>query len=298
MLYEQILTELKDNILTITLNRPDKMNAYTIVMSNELVGAFTQANTNDEVRCIVVTGSGKIFCAGADLSGGAKTFDISGGVPAFDSPVKAGAEIDWSDPQMRDPGGILTLCIFESLKPVIGAINGASAGIGSTMQLPMDIRLASTEARFGFVFTRRGVVPESCSSWFLPRLVGLPKALEWMITGRIFDAKEALDAGLISGIYEPEDLLPAAYRIAREIIDNTSAISVALTRQMLWRMMGADHPIEAHKVESRGFLFLGMSAEAREGIISFLEKRPPHFPGKVSKDMPAFFPWWEKKTYS
>lgn len=299
MIYKQIKTDLKDNILTITLYRPDNMNAYTAVMSNELVDAFTKANANDEVRCIVVTGEGKYFCAGADLSGGAQTFDIKGNVDTFGVSEKNQdeSEIDWNDPKMRDIGGILTLCIFESLKPVIGAINGPAVGIGSTMLLPMDFRIASSEARFGFVFTRRGVVPESCSSWFLPRLVGVSKALDWMMTGRIFTAQDALESGLVSGIYPPNDLLPQAYAIARDIIENTSSLSVAVTRQLLWKMLGADHPMEAHKVESRAFLMLGMSPEAYEGVMSFLEKRPPHFPGKVSKDMPKVFPWWKDRPY-
>jgi enoyl-CoA hydratase/carnithine racemase len=192
----------------------------------------------------------------------------------------------------------MTLRIFESIKPVIGAINGAAVGVGVTMQLPMDIRIASTKARFGFVFARRGIVPEACSSYFLPRIVGISKALEWCYSGRVFDAQEALDGGLVRSLHEPEDLLPAARAIAREIADNTAAVSISLTRQMMWRMLGADHPMEAHKVDSKAIFSRGRTDDAREGVMSFLEKRQPDYPCKPSKDMPEFYPWWEERKYS
>jgi enoyl-CoA hydratase/carnithine racemase len=290
--YEQILTEVSDNILTITLNRPDKMNAYTLKMGDELIDAFTKANQNDDVRCIIVTGAGECFCAGADLSGGIKSFDIK------ELANIKNQDIEWSQPQFRDPGGLISLSIFNSLKPVIGATNGPAIGIGSTMQLPMDFRVASESSRFGFVFAQRGVVPEACSSWFLPKIVGISKALDWTLTGRIFDAEEALKAGLISSIHKPDNLLSDARELAGQIIQKTSQISIALIRQMMWRSLGSDHPMEAHKIESRAFLSMGMSDEAKEGVMSFLEKRPAHFPGKVSKDMPAIFPWWKDKPYS
>jgi enoyl-CoA hydratase/carnithine racemase len=299
MTYEQVATALDKGILTLTLNRPDKMNAFTAQMMHEMIDVFDKANRDDTVRCIVVTGAGKAFCAGADLSQGAKTFDYDS---RPDRPDKAGAgrgpDIDWSSEKLRDGGGMVTLKIFESLKPVIGAINGAAVGIGATMQLPMDIRLASENARYGFVFARRGIVPEACSSYFLPRLVGVSKALEWCMTGRVFPAAEAKAAGLVRDVYAPEDLLPKAYELAREIAENTSAVSIALTRQMLWRMLGADHPMEAHKIDSRGVYATGQTPDAREGVVSFLEKRPPQFPGKVSSGMPAFFPWWSERKYS
>jgi len=264
------------------------MNSITITGINELTDAILQANANDEIGCIIITGAGDSFCAGMDLSGGEKTFDIN--------ELADIGPIDWNDPHFRDPGGVFSLAVYNCLKPVICAVNGPAVGFGATLQLPADFRLASINARFGFVFSRRGVVPEACSNWFLPRIVGIAKSLDWSITGRVFEAKEALEAGLVKGIYEPNDLLPAARELARDIIQNTSAISVALIRQMQWRMLGADHPMQAHEIETKGFFALGMTGEAREGILSFLEKRPPHFPGKVSKDMPAFFPWWDEKA--
>jgi enoyl-CoA hydratase/carnithine racemase len=252
------------------------------------------------VRVVIVTGEGRGFCAGADLSAGAKTFDYDA---RTDRPEKAGVpikngEVEWSHEGVRDGGGRVTLRIYDSLKPVIAAVNGPAVGIGVTMQLPMDIRIASETARFGFVFARRGIVPEACSSWFLPRLVGISKAMEWCATGRVFDAKEALAAGLVSKVVKPEELLPAAHALAREIADNTAPVSVALTRQMLWRMLGADHPMEAHKIDSRGIFARGRQGDAKEGVVSFLEKRPANFPDKVSKDMPSYFPWWKPRSYS
>jgi len=299
MNYTEITYTVADNVATLTLHRPEKLNAFTGVMMSEMIDAFDQADADDQVRAVIVTGSGRAFCAGADLSAGAKTFDYSS---RSDRPEKAGAEsngqIDWSSEAVRDGGGRLTLRIFESKKPVIGAINGAAVGVGATMQLPMDIRIASETARFGFVFARRGIVPEACSSWFLPRIVGISKAMEWCATGRVFDAQEALAGGLVSRVVKPEELLGVAQALAREIAENTAPVSIALTRQMLWRMLGADHPMEAHKIDSRAIFARGRQGDAREGVVSFLEKRPAQFPDRVSKDMPVFYPWWSERKYS
>lgn len=301
MAYETIKYEVKDNILTLTLHRPDKLNAFTGQMMFEMIDAFDKADADDDVRAIIVTGEGRAFCAGADLSAGAKTFDYAAREDRpekANTPVMANGDIDWSHESVRDGGGRLTLRIFESLKPVIGAINGAAVGVGVTMQLPMDIRLASENAKFGFVFARRGIVPEACSSYFLPRVVGISQALEWTYTGRVFGAEEALKGGLVRSIHKPDDLLPAARELAKEIVDNTAAVSVSLTRQMLWRLLGADHPMEAHKIDSRAIYARGASADAKEGVMSFLEKRPANYPCKVSQDMPSFYPWWEERKYS
>ncbi|BCW90071.1 Short-chain-enoyl-CoA hydratase [Alphaproteobacteria bacterium SO-S41] len=300
MAYTEITYDVADKIATITLHRPEKMNAFTGVMMTEMIDAFDKANKDDGVGAIIVTGAGKAFCAGADLSQGAKTFDYDN---RTDRQEKAGAvnadgSIDWSNEAVRDGGGRLTLKIYESLKPVIGAINGAAVGIGVTMQLPMDIRIASETARFGFVFARRGIVPEACSSYFLPRIVGISTATEWCFTGRIFSAQEAKERGLVSYVVPPEELLNKARELAREIVDNTAPVSVALTRQMLWRTLGADHPMEGHKLDSRGVFARGRQADAKEGVMSFLEKRQPVYPNKVSTDMPAYFPWWDERTYS
>ena len=281
MNYQQIRYDVQDRVLTITLNRPDKLNAFTRdVMLPELIDAFDQADKDDNVRAIIVTGAGRAFCAGADLGGG-KSFDYKG----------SGAETH------RDGGGQVTLRIFNCLKPVIAAINGPAVGVGVTMTLAMDIRLAAETARFGFVFARRGIVPEACSSWFLPRIVGIDRALEWSYSGRIFNAEEALQGGLLRSVHPQDELLPAARAIAREIADNTSAVSVALIRQMMWRMLSADHPMEAHKLESLAVYYTGKSADSKEGVTSFLEKRPPNFTNKPSTDMPEFFPWWEERTF-
>ncbi len=300
MTYSEIKYEVASKIATITLHRPDKLNAFTGVMMAEMIDAFDKADADDDVRVVIVTGSGRGFCAGADLSAGAKTFDFAARAARPEKagvPLKNGG-VDWSHEGVRDGGGRLTLRIFESKKPVIGAINGAAVGIGVTMQLPMDIRIASDNARFGFVFARRGIVPEACSSWFLPRLVGISKAMEWCATGRVFDAQEALAGGLVSRVTKPDELLSTAHALARDIADNTSPVSVALTRQMMWRMLGADHPMEAHKIDSRSIYARGRQGDAREGVMSFLEKRPAAFPDKVSQDMPAFYPWWEERKYS
>lgn len=290
--FKTLLLDVADGIATLTLNRPDRMNAFTGQMMTDIIAAFDATDANDDVRAVIVTGAGRAFCAGADLSEGAKTFDYESRDDRPERGDKGSAEY------LRDGGGRVTLRIFESLKPVIGAINGAAVGVGATMQLPMDIRLASTEARFGFVFARRGIVPEACSSWFLPRLVGVSQALEWCYSGRVFAAQEALQGGLVRSLHAPEDLMPAATAIAREIADHAAPVSVALTRQMLWRMLGADHPMEAHKIDSRAIFARGKQADAKEGVTSFLEKRPAAFPNKVSHDMPDFFPWWPDRPFA
>ena len=279
-----LLYEVADGIATITLNRPDKLNAFTRAGAKNMIAAFDKADADDAVRAVVVTGAGRAFCAGADLS--PEPGDANFSTPDQDEP---GVRRDW--------GGLLTLRIFKCLKPVIAAVNGAAVGVGATMQLAMDIRLASEQARYGFVFARRGIVPEAASSWFLPRIVGISKALEWSYSGRLVSAQEALDAGLVRSLHKPDDLLPAAYALAREIADNAAPVSVALTRQMMWRMLGADDPMEAHKIDSRAVQTRGRSADAREGVDSFLEKRPAHFTNKVSSDMPEFFPWWEDRPF-
>jgi enoyl-CoA hydratase/carnithine racemase len=289
MTYEQILTDVKGGILTITLNRPEKLNAFTYVMIDELIDAFGRASENDAVRVVVVTGAGRAFCAGADMSAGASTFDYDAG---------SDSAIDWSDNRVRDGGGRVTLAIYECLKPVIAAVNGAAVGVGVTMQLAMDIRIASDTARFGFVFARRGIVPESCSSWFLPKIVGISQALEWCYSGRLFDAQEAFHGRLVKEVVKPEELLPRAYALAAEIRDNTSPVSVAMVRQMMWRLSALDHPMEAHKIDSRGVFARGSSGDAKEGVNAFLQKRQAKFPDRVSADMPSFFPWWEEKAYS
>ncbi|MBW2281861.1 MAG: crotonase/enoyl-CoA hydratase family protein [Deltaproteobacteria bacterium] len=275
--YQHIQYDVEDRVLTITLNRPEKLNAFTGIMLEELLDAFDRSDADDDVRAVIVTGAGRGFCAGADLSAGPETFDRR-------------ARGD-GDPELhRDGGGLLTLRIYDSLKPVIAAVNGPAVGVGVTMQLPMDVRIASTKARFGFVFARRGLVPEACSSWFLPRVVGINRALEWVFSGRVFEADEALEAGLVREVVEPDQLLPRAREIAQEIAANTSAVSIAASRQMLWRMLGADHPMEAHKADSRGIFHLGRGADAREGVASFLEKRAPEFTLSPSRDLPDLFP--------
>jgi enoyl-CoA hydratase/carnithine racemase len=295
MAYEQIKYEVEDRILTITLNRPDKLNAFTATMQAELIDAFDRADADDGVRAIIVTGAGRGFCAGADLSSGADTFDRD----ARRGPTRrlASGAVDYSDPNVRDGGGQVTLRIFKSLKPVIGAINGPAVGIGVTMQLPMDIRIASDVARFGFVFSQRGIVPEAASSWFLPRLVGISQALEWCYSGRVFDAQEALAGRLVSKVVPADELMTTARALAKSFIDKTAPVSIALIRQMMWRMLGADDPMEAHKVDSRGIYARGRSDDVKEGVTSFLEKRPAEFQNKVSADMPDYFPWWDERPY-
>ncbi|MES2071711.1 MAG: crotonase/enoyl-CoA hydratase family protein [Pseudomonadota bacterium] len=300
MTYDTIKYEISEHILTITLNRPDKLNAFTGQMIVDLIDAFDRADADDEVRAIILTGAGRAFCAGADLSSGAATFDYAKRADRPDkqgTPLSASGEMDWSSELVRDGGGRVTLRIYECLKPVIAAINGPAVGIGITMLLPCDIRLASDEARIGFVFARRGITPEACSSWFLPRLVGIGQALEWTYTGRIMPAQEALAGGLVRSLHKPEELLGAARALALEIVNNAAPVSIALTRQMMWRMSGADHPMEAHKIDSRAIYSRGAAADAKEGVTSFLEKRPAVFSNKVSQDMPSFFPWWQPRPY-
>jgi len=285
MNYEQILYDAQDRILTITLNRPDRLNAWTEQMRQEMIDALSRADADDEIRAIIVTGAGRAFCAGMDMEAGGDTF------------AQKDENGNFNASKHRDGGGQLTLRIFDCVKPIIAAINGPAVGVGATMTLAMDIRLASDKARFGFVFARRGIVPEACSSWFLPRIVGIGKALEWSYSGRLIPAEEALNCGLVRSTHTPDDLLPAANALAREIADNTSAVSVALIRQMMWRMLGADHPMEAHKIDSRGVYYTGKSADAKEGVQSFLEKRPAKYTNKPSKDMPEFFPWWKDRPF-
>ena len=292
MKFECILYDIKDKVLTITLNRPDRLNAYTGQMQSNLIEAFDKAGKDDDIRAIIVTGAGRGFCAGADLGAGGNTFNREV------RNNKGETEGIKDDPEwMRDGGGRTTLAIFDCPKPIIAAFNGPAVGVGVTMTLPMDIRIASEEAKFGFVFARRGLVPEAASSWFLPRVVGINKALEWTFSGRVFSPEEAKEGGLIRSILPADKLLEEANKIAQEIVENTSAVSVAMTRQMLWKLLGADHPMEAHKVDSRAIYELGQGGDAKEGVESFLEKRPPEFPSKVSKDMPKFFPWWEERKF-
>ncbi len=286
---ETLYVEVEDRVATITLNRPDKLNAFNGHMMNDIIAAFDLTDADDDVRAVIVTGAGRAFCAGADLSAGGDSFDRT----KRDDIETGLGEND----VRRDGGGRVALRIFESLKPVIAAVNGPAVGIGATMQLPMDIRLASETARFGFVFSRRGIVMEATSSWFLPRLVGPSTALEWCYSGEVFPAAHAHERGLVRSVHAPDDLLPAARAIARNIAENTAPVSVALTRQMIWRMLGADHPMEAHKVDSRGIDELGRGADVREGVSSFLEKRAPVFPGRVSSDMPSFFPWYAPREF-
>ncbi|WP_373489082.1 crotonase/enoyl-CoA hydratase family protein [Blastomonas sp.] len=285
--YKTIRYDVAEGIATITLNRPEKLNAFTNAMMHEMNAAFGLIDADDDVRAVIVTGEGRAFCAGADL-----TPDGGGGPFASAERVT-----DLSDVRVRDGGGQLTLRIFRCTKPVIGAINGAAVGIGATMQLPMDMRLASTNAKFGFVFARRGIVPEAASAWFLPRLVGQQQALEWCMTGRVFSADEALAGGLVRSIHAPDDLIPAATALAREIIDNTAPVSIALTRAMLWRIPSAPHPMHAHRIDSRAIYTRAQSGDAAEGVASFLGKRAPVYPDRVGSDMPDFYPWWEEPDY-
>lgn len=294
--FTQISLDVDGPVATITLDREAKMNAFTGVMMEELIAAFDVTDADDAVRAVIVTGRGRAFCAGADLSAGAATFDYDA-LGAGGGAVGADGGVDYSHEAVRDGGGRVTLRIFESLKPVIAAVNGAAVGIGATMQLAMDVRMASEAARFGFVFARRGIVPEAGSSWFLPRLVGISQALEWCFSGRVFGADEALNGGLVRSVHKADDLLPAARALALEIAENTAPVSVALTRQMMWRMLGAASPWDAHRLDSRAIWARGRTEDAKEGVMSFLEKRPPVYPDKVSRDMPDFFPWWDEQVY-
>jgi enoyl-CoA hydratase/carnithine racemase len=281
--FGEIRAETADGVLTITLNRPERLNAFTETMRRELIAAFDLADADDAVRAVIVTGEGRGFCAGADLAKGGATFDWRR-AHAAEGGGSDGAGDDWDVP--RDGGGQVSLRIYECTKPVIAAINGPAVGVGITMTLPMDIRLAAEGAKIGFVFTRRGIVPEACSSWFLPRIVGISQAMEWVATGRVFDAQEALAGGLVRSVHAPGDLLPAAHAIAREIADNTAPVSVALGRRLLWRMLGAEHPMAAHRADSRAMYARGQSGDAREGVQSFLEKRPAAFGDRVSDGLP------------
>lgn len=294
-----VLRALADGVLTLTLNRPDKLNAFNTSMAGELVGALSYADHDDAVRAVIVTGAGRGFCAGADLVAGAATFDYDTQRDAEDeiaSPVGESG-IDYAHPDVRDVGGIVSLRVFRCLKPVIAAINGPAVGVGITMTLPMDIRLASTSAKMGFVFVRRGIVPEAASSWFLPRIVGISRAMEWCATGRVFSAEEALAGGLVRSLHAPDELLPAAIAIAREIADNAAPVSVALTRQMLWRGLTQEQPMEAHRLDSRLVYARGRQGDAAEGVTSFLEKRPARYTDRVSRDMPDVYPWWTEAPY-
>ncbi len=282
MTYEQIIYDVEDHILTITLNRPEKLNAFTDQMRDEILDALDRADDDDDVRAIIFTGAGRGFCAGKDLSAGAGTFNHDEDGSGFH----------------RDGGGLVTLRLYDCLKPVIGACNGPAVGIGATMQCAMDVRLASESARYGFVFSKRGIVPEACSSWFLPRVVGISTALEWSYSGRIIEAEEALARRFVRSVHPAEDLLPAARALAQEFAQQTSSVSVTLIRHMMWKMLGADHPMEAHKIDSRGIYHMGKSGDAAEGVQSFLEKRPADFPGTVSQDLPEFFPWWDERDFS
>ncbi|MFM8941188.1 MAG: crotonase/enoyl-CoA hydratase family protein [Phenylobacterium sp.] len=288
--FETIRLEVEDGIATLTLNRPDKLNAFNTQMMQEMIAAFDQTDADDSVRVVIVTGAGRAFCAGADLSAGAATFDYS---------TRGGQDKEARTVEgvQRDGGGLLTLRIYDSLKPVIAAVNGPAVGVGVTMQLAMDIRMASTDAKYGFVFSRRGINPEACSSWFLPRLVGVQTALEWCYSGRVFPAQEAHERGLVRSLHAPEDLLPAARALAREIADNTAPVSIALTRQLIWRMAGASHPMEAHMADSRGIQARGAMADAKEGVTSFLEKRPPRYPDRVSTDLPDIWEHWSAPKF-
>ena len=283
MEYEQIAYDVDGAVATVTLDRPEALNAFTNVMLHELLDAFDRVDADDAVRAVIVTGRGRGFCAGADLSAGGQTFDDGGKDDRARVP--------------RDGGGRLALRIFDCKKPVIAAVNGPAVGVGVTMTLPMDVRLASETARFGFVFARRGIVPEACSSWFLPRVVGISQAAEWVYSGRVFPAEEALRGGLVRSVHPPDELLPAAQALAAEISGSTAPVSVALSRQLLWRMLGASHPMEAHRADSRGIAVQGRSADVREGVEAFLEKRPAVFPGRVTTDLPDLFPEWEDPEF-
>jgi enoyl-CoA hydratase/carnithine racemase len=290
--YEEIEYEVAENIATVTLNRPSRLNAFTAGMVGEVLSAIDTADSDDEVRVIILTGRGRAFSAGADLSAGAQTFDYDD----ERSGDAIGAERVADAAAPRDGCGRITLRLFDCTKPVIAAVNGPAVGMGATMLLAADIRMASETARFGFVFTRRGIAPEGASAWFLPRVVGISQSAEWLYTGRVFDATEAHEAGLVRSVHPEGELIEAARMLAAEMAE-AAPVSVALTRQMLWRMLGADHPMAAHRVDSRAVYATGAGADAREGVLSFLEKRPPRFTGRVSTDLPEIFPDWQQPEY-
>jgi enoyl-CoA hydratase/carnithine racemase len=288
MNYETLRYEVEGRILTLTLNRPERMNAFNGQMCRELIAAFDQADADDGVKAVIVTGAGKAFCAGADLERGGDTWGKH---------AESLAKQAQTERYIGDGGGQVARRIFDFNKPVIAAINGPAVGVGITMTLPMDIRLAAPNVKLGFVFAARGIVPEACSSWFLPRIVGISRALEWCYSARVFKSEEALESGLVRSLHTPEDLLPAARALAQEFIDNASAVSIAMTRHMMWRMLTAPHPIDAHEVDTAAIAALGRSNDAREGITAFLEKRKANFTDRVSRNMPAFFPWWEDRAF-
>jgi len=282
MHFEQITYEVERGVATITLNRPEKLNASTGLMESEIIKACELVDADDAVRVVVVTGAGRGFCAGQELSSGEGEGFLHGST---------------SMDEHRDGGGIVVLRIFELKKPIIAAINGAAVGFGATMTLAMDIRIASEKAKMGFVFNRRGITPDGCSSWFLSKIVGISRTMEWVLTGRIFPASEALQGGLVSRVVPAEQLLPTTMELAREIAENTAPVSVALSRQLFWRMLGADHPMEAHKIESKCVFYTSESADSREGVAAFLEKRPPRFSMRPSTQMPDFYPWWKERRF-
>jgi enoyl-CoA hydratase/carnithine racemase len=286
--YQHIRYAIEDGILTITLHRPEQLNAFSALMLQELMDAFDRSDGDDAVKCVIVTGEGRAFCAGADLARGADTWSEH---------EKKMAAADEGSPYRGDGGGRITRRIFDSHKPVIAAINGPAVGLGLTVTLAMDVRMSVTGAKMGFVFAARGIVPEACSAWFLPRIVGISTALEWCYSGRVFRAEEGLERGLLRSLHAAEDLMPAARKLAREFADNTSAVSKALVRHMFWRMLGAEHPIRAHEIDTPAIAFTGKSSDAREGIGAFLEKRPAQFSDRVSADMPPFFPWWDQPEF-
>jgi enoyl-CoA hydratase/carnithine racemase len=288
MNYETIRYDVADRILTLTLHRPDRMNAFTGVMADELIAAFDRADADDSIKVVIVTGEGRAFCAGADLERGGETWGKHSDYIAAQAAT---------DRYVGDGGGRVTRRIYDFSKPVIAAINGPAVGVGLTMTLAMDIRIAVTNAKLGFVFAGRGIVPEACSTWFLPRIVGISKALEWCFSARVFRSEEALEAGLLRSVHAPDELLPAARALAKEFIDNASAVSIALIRQMMWRMLSAPHPIDAHELDTVALAQLGKSADAKEGITAFLQKRPAQFTDRVSKDMPPFYPWWSDREF-
>jgi enoyl-CoA hydratase/carnithine racemase len=291
--FSEIRYEVEDGVCTVTLHRPDRLNAVTTTMLRELGEAWDRADADDAVRAVIVTGAGRAFCAGADLGSGGATFNYA----ERKGEIAARGRAETAE-EHRDGGGTVALRIFDMKKPVIAAINGPAVGFGITLTLPMDIRIASSSARIGFVFARRGVVPEACSTWFLPRLVGISQAAEWVYTGRVFSAEEALAGRLVSRVVAPDALLPTARALAREIAENSSAISVTLARQMMWKLLGADHPMDAHLLDSQAMFWTGRSADAREGIAAFLEKRPARFPLRPSADLPPFYPWWRPRPSS
>ena len=282
MSYETLRVECEDRVMTVTLNRPERLNAFNTRMQDELLDVIDRIDEDDEVRVAIFTGAGRGFCAGADLGKGGATFDSS-------SETRLESH--------RDGGGIVTLRLFDAKKPLIAAVNGPAVGVGVTMTLPMDVRIASDKARFGFVFARRGLVPEAASSWFLPRVVGISQAMEWVMSGEVFSAEEALRGRLVSRVVPEAELLPTARRLASACAENTSPVAVCVARQMLWKMLGADHPMAAHRVDSKAIYELGRGADAKEGVTSFLEKREPAFPMRVSRDLPSFYPWWDEPSF-